>query len=266
MKFRRIYSIFLRQLFLIKSNPVRLSSLFIWLIIDIIMWGFMTKYLNSFGQNVFSLTTVLLGAIILWEFMARIQTGIMMLFLEDVWSQNFINFFASPLEIKEYLSGLVLSSIATSSVGFLMMLLIAVPLFGYNFFVMGFYILPFILLLFIFGVAMGLFITALIFKFGPSAEWLGWPIPAFMSIFCGVFYPISTLPHFLQVLAKIIPPSYVFESARLIMAGNFNIWGNLFVGAILAVICLALAYWFFLKVYKHNLKTGAISRFSAEMS
>ena len=41
----------------------------------------------------------------------RIQQGIMMAFLEDIWTQNFINFFASPLKIREYLSGLVMTSI-----------------------------------------------------------------------------------------------------------------------------------------------------------
>ena len=178
--------------------------------------------------------------------------------------QNFINFFASPLEVKEYLSGLILTSILTSSAGFVMMLLIAGLFFGYNIFVMGLYILPFIIVLFVFGMAMGLFITAIIFKLGPSAEWLGWPIPAVMSIFVGVFYPISVLPASMQVISKILPPTYVFSSIRMILSGNFNVWGNLVVGFILAFIFLAIMYLFFLKVYKHNLKTGSISRFSSE--
>lgn len=264
MKFSRIYSIFLRQVYLIKSNPLRLMSIFAWLIIDIVQWGFITKYLGSFGGAVFSVVTVLLGSIILWEFMSRIQQGIMTSFLEDVWSQNFINLFASPLKVKEYLSGLILTSIVTSFIGFVMMLLIAGFLFGYNIFVIGLYILPFIFILFIFGVAMGLFITGLIFKLGPSAEWLGWPIPMILSIFAGVFYPISTLPNYLQIISKILPPSYVFESIRQVLAGDFNIGGNLFYGFALSAIYLVVTYFFFLRVYRRNLKTGAISRFGAE--
>ena len=266
MKFDRIYSIFLRQIFLIRSNPFRLISLFAWLIIDIFQWGFLTKYLGSFGGAVFNVVTVLLGAVILWEFMGRVQQGIMTAFLEDVWSQNFINFFASPLEFKEYLLGLILTSILTSIIGFLIMLLIAGLIFGYNIFVIGLYILPFIFLLFIFGVAMGLFITGLIFRLGPSAEWLGWPIPAVMSIFVGVFYPISTLPHAMQILSNILPPTYVFESIRMVLAGNFNIGANLIWGFALSAVYLVVTYLFFLGVYKHNLKTGAISRFGAEQS
>ena len=247
-----------------QSNPIRLMSVFMWLILDIFQWGFITKYLGTFGGAVFNVVTVLLGSIILWEFMGRVQQGIMSSFLEDVWTQNFINFFASPLEVKEYLSGLILTSILTSSAGFVVMLSIAGLFFGYNIFVMGLYILPFIIVLFIFGMAMGLFITGLIFRLGPSAEWLGWPLPMLMSIFVGVYYPISSLPKALQIVSRILPPSYVFESIRSILSGNFNIWGNLLIGFILAVVYLFLMYLFFLKIYKRNLKVGSISRFNAE--
>ena len=80
-----------------------------------VQWGFISKYLGSFGQATFSFVTVILGAIILWEFMVRVQQGIMMAFLEDIWTQNFINFFASPLKIREYLCGLVMTSVASGA-------------------------------------------------------------------------------------------------------------------------------------------------------
>ena len=264
MNLKRVYTIFLRQIFLVKSNPVRLTAHFLWLIIDVIQWGFISKYLGTFGNATFGFVTVILGAIILWEFMSRIQQGMMSAFLEDVWTQNFINFFASPLEVGEYLGGLVLTSLTTSSIGFVIMLLITSFGFGYNFFIIGLYILPFMILLLIFGIAMGLFITGLIFRLGPSAEWLGWPIPFVLSIFVGVYYPISVLPNVLQMVSKILPPAYVFESVRAIISGNFNVGANLFWGFLLAIIYLIIMYLFFLRVYKHNLKTGAISRFNAE--
>src|SRR5512137_1703899 len=145
MNLSRIAAIYCRQLFLFKSNPTRLASIFLWILIDIIQWGFISKYIGSLGQATFGFITVILGAIILWEFMTRIQQGIMMAFLEDIWSQNFINFFASPLRIREYLSGLVLTSICSGIAGFLVMIAIAGPLFGYNAFKTGLLLLPFML-------------------------------------------------------------------------------------------------------------------------
>jgi ABC-2 type transport system permease protein len=103
MSLSRTFAIFVRQLFLFKSNPTRLASIFLWLIIDIVQWGFISRYLGSFGEATFGFITVILGAIIMWEFMSRIQQGILMAFLEDIWAQNFVNFFASPLKVREYL-------------------------------------------------------------------------------------------------------------------------------------------------------------------
>jgi ABC-2 type transport system permease protein len=267
MSLKRIYAIFVRQLFLIKSNPVRLASIFLWVIIDIVQWGFITKYLGTFGQATFSFITVILGAVILWEFMTRIQQGIMTSFLEDIWSRNFVNFFASPLLVREYVAGLVLTSIITGSFGFVCMVLIAGLAFGYNIFKIGLLLIPFALILFIFGVAVGIFVSAMVFRLGPSAEWLSWPIPWILSLFAGVFYPIATLPKFLQYLARLLPPSYIFESMRNILArGNLsqNLVLNLIIGGILALIYLFLMYVFFIRIYRRNLRTGSLAKFSAE--
>ena len=267
MSMTRVYAIFLRQVFLIRSNPTRLATIFLWVIVDIIQWGFMSEYLGSLGQSTFSFVTVILGAIILWEFVTRTQHGLMRAFLEDIWTQNFINYFASPLEIREYLTGLVLTGIATSLIGFWIMVFIAALAFGYNLFKIGLLLLPFVSILFVFGIAMGFFVCAIIFRLGPSGEWLGWPVPLILSIFSGVYYPISTLPAGLQIVAKLMPPCYVFESVRTILStGSFStdLYVNLLVGASLAMVFLLMTYKLFIMTYHYNLKTGAIARFNAE--
>jgi ABC-2 type transport system permease protein len=267
MSFLRLYAIFVRQLFLIKSNPTRLASMFLSLVVSIVQWGFISEYLASLGQSTFSFITVILGAIILWEFMNRTQQGIMRGFLEDIWSQNFINYFASPLEIGEYLGGLVLTSITTSIFGFGIMMVVAGAAFGYDIFKIGIYLVPFMVILFLFGIAVGIFVSAIIFRLGPSAEWLGWPIPLVLSIFSGVYYPISTLPPSLQYIAKILPTCYVFESIRtLLSTETFSVVlaTNCLMGASLAIIYLLIMYKFFITIYRHNLRNGAIARFNAE--
>jgi ABC-2 type transport system permease protein len=267
MNLSRIYAIYVRQLFLIKSNPTRLASIFVWLLIDIIQWGFISQYLGSLGRATFSFITVILGAVILWEFMSRIQQGILMAFLEDIWTQNFINFFASPLKVREYLTGLIATSITTGLAGFAAMALVAGLVFGYNVLRVGFLLLPFTVILLLFGIAMGIFVSAVIFRLGPSAEWLGWPIPMLLSLFSGVFYPVSTLPPFLQVLAATIPPSYVFENMRTILATGAappDLASSLLIGAALDAVYLYLMSRFFIVIYRKNLKSGTIARFNAE--
>ena len=46
----------------------------------------------------------LLGAVLLWDFFTRVMHGVTTTFLEDVWSRNFLNLFATPLSISEYLA------------------------------------------------------------------------------------------------------------------------------------------------------------------
>lgn len=267
MSLTRIFAIYVRQLFLLKSNPTRLATVFLWMVINIIQWGFITKYIGTFGEATFGFVTVILGAILLWEFMSRIQQGILMAFLEDIWTQNFINFFASPLTINEYLCGLVMTSISTGLAGFLAVVTIAGVIFGYNILQIGVLLAPFMLILLIFGIAMGVFVSAIIFRLGPSAEWFGWPIPMILSLFSGVYFPISTLPPFLHAFAKIIPASYVFESMRSIIAtGTFpgNLGINLLIGMLLALAYLVGASRVFIYIYRKNLESGTIARFNAE--
>ena len=267
MSLSRISAIFMRQIFLFRGNPVRLVSIFLWLVIDVIQWGFISKYLGSFGQATFNFVTVILGAIILWEFMARVQQGIMMAFLEDIWTQNFINFFASPLKIREYLCGLVMTSVATSLAAFLIMVVLAGAAFGYDMLKIGLFLVPSMLILLIFGIGMGIFVSGVVFRLGPSAEWLGWPIPLVLSIFAGVYYPLSALPPALRAFARLVPPSYVVQSLRTILAsGTFpaHLAADLLVGALLSILYLIGASYFFAAIYRRNLKSGSIARFNAE--
>lgn len=268
MSLKRIYAVFIRQLYLLGNNPTRLAGNFVWLTIAIIQWGFISKYLGSLGRANFNFITVILGALILWEFLTRIQQGLMMGFLEDVWSNNLINFFASPLKISEYTLGIVSSSIVTGLIGFFIMSIIAGLGFGYDIFIIGLSIIPFMAILFLFGMALGIFICAMIFRFGPSAEWLGWPIPMILSLISGVFYPIDTLPDVLQFIAKLFPPAYVFETlrAQLELVANIQmVMWNLSIGLVLAFLYLFIFYRCFLMVYRHNLKTGKLARFDASI-
>src|SRR5262245_58693345 len=127
---RRSAAVVLRHFYLVRGSVSRVLPLFAWVAVDIVLWGFLTRYLNSITAPGFDLVPVLLGAVLLWDFFSRVMHGVTMAFFEDVWSRNFLNIFASPLSLPEYLGGLVLSSIATSFIGLLAMLALATIVFG----------------------------------------------------------------------------------------------------------------------------------------
>jgi ABC-2 type transport system permease protein len=264
MRWRPVAAIVLRYFYLLRGSPARVLPLFAWVGIDIVLWGFISRYLNSVASAGFNFIPALLGAVLLWDFLIRIMQGVTMAFFEDVWSRNFLNIFASPLSISEYLGGLVLSSVATSAVGLLVMLLLATTVFGLSFFAYGLALVQFLLTLFLFGIALGIFASAVVLRLGPAAEWFIWPIPALLSPFAGVFYPLSILPKWMQLLSDLLPPAYVFEGMRRVVTGGVASAAALTWAAFLAALDLVLACWFFARTYRYAVRTGLIARYSAE--
>ncbi|MFH1093016.1 MAG: ABC transporter permease [Candidatus Omnitrophota bacterium] len=264
MCFRRVGAIVLRQFYLIRASFSRLLPLFIWVGVDIILWGFLTRYLNSVTSANFNFVPAMLGAVLFWDFFIRIMQGVTMAFFEDVWARNFLNIFSTPISIREYITGLILSSIASSSIGIAVMFVLAIAVFGLSFASYGLLVIPFLSVLFMFGIALGIAASALVLRLGPAAEWFIWPIPAIISPFVGVLYPIAILPKWMQAISPLLPPSYVFESLRNIVLGRDVSWAGLLWSTVLAAVYIFLAFLLFALTYKHAVRTGLIARYSAE--
>lgn len=264
MKLSRLSAIPLRQFYLYRGSSARVIPLFAWVTIDMVLWGFMTKFLSGMSQSHYRFVPALLGAVLFWDFMTRVMQGITTAFFEDVWSRNFLNVFASPITVPEYIGGLLVTSIATSLIGLIVMVAVATLAFGLSFGVYGIMLAPFVLVLFLFGMALGIAAIAVVLRLGPAAEWFVWPIPALLSPFAAVYYPLATLPRPMRWFAHLLPPSYVFEGMRAVVAGQHFEPALLAVAFGLAIAYILLAYWFFARVFRYAVQTGLIARYSAE--
>jgi ABC-2 type transport system permease protein len=264
MRRQRIAAIVLRQLYLLRGSPARVVPLFAWVAIDVVLWGFISRFLSTITTAGFRLIPALLGAVLLWDFLTRVMQGVTMTFFEDVWSRNFLNVFASPITVWEYVSGLVASGVVTSFIGVVVMVAVARLAFGLSLLVYGPMFAAFMAVLFVFGVALGIFGCAVVLRLGPAAEWFVWPIPAVISPFAGAIYPLSTLPAWMQAVARLMPPSYVFEAMRAIISGRQPSPGGLLWGAGLSLLALVGACWFFSRIHRNAVRTGLLARYSAE--
>ena len=261
MNVTRSYAIFLRQVYLLRSNTSRWVMIFFWSIADLLIWGLLTKYLNTVGGAKFNFITVLIGAVIFAHLVSRTQVGISVAQLEDVWARNLVNFFAAPLQLGEYILGLALTSLLTTCISLFVMATLAWFLFYYNIFQFGFLLLPYVLILVLFGIALGLLAITVITRFGPAAETFAWIIPTAISPFSGVFYPIATLPDSIQFIAYAIPSSYVFEGMRgVVFTGTFSMW-HMVVGLGLAVLYGVLGYALLRYYFRQAVKRGLLIRF-----
>ena len=264
MRTRRSLAIVLRQFYLMRGSVARLVPLFAWVTIDVVLWGFITKYLASVAEPGFSAVRLLLGAVLMWDFFTRVMQGVTTTFFEDVWSRNFLNLFATPLSIGEYLGGLVIAAIATSAIGLAIMLALAFAAFGLSFAAYGLVIVPCLLVLFVFGIALGIIACSVVLRLGPASEWFVWPIPMLLSPVVGVFYPLGVLPAWMRVIARALPPSYVFENMRAVVAGRDVSGSGLAIAAALAIAELLVAGWIFARTHRHALRSGLIARYAAE--
>ncbi len=57
----------------------------------------------------------------------------------------------------------------------------------------------------------------MVLRWGLGAEELAWAAVFLLAPVSGVYYPIGVLPDWLQVIARAVPTSYVFEGMRAVL-------------------------------------------------
>ena len=78
-------------------------------------------------------------------------------------------------------------------------MLIAIPLFGISLMDLGLPLTLLLLSLYLFGITLGLLVTAGLVRFGPSFENIAWASLFFIAPIGCIYYPVEILPNWLQV-------------------------------------------------------------------
>lgn len=259
MKLHRIWGIFLRYFYNLIHTYDRLTDMFFWPFIDLLLWGLTSKYIVSTGTGSNTIVLALLGGIILWIFPWRGQYEITVSLLEDLWNRNLVNLFATPILFSEWIITVMIIGIFKSSVSFIFAALVAIVLYATNIYSFGILLLPWAGLLIMFGWVFGFLIASLIMRYGTKIQTFAWMSMAIVSPFAGVFYPVSVLPSWAQTVAHWVPVSYVFEAMRSIIAGDPVLLSDLFWPFILCLIYFVISLVMISASYREILKRGLIS-------
>ena len=245
----RINALMLRQLYLYKRSVPRIMELFYWPLMELFLWGFLSIYLVKFNLANFNAATVLLGAIILWNLLTQSQRGVSIAFLEEVWTKNFVNLFVAPLRMWEFLASTafigVLRLVAISAV----LSVVAAILYAFNIFQFGWSLIPFVANLLLFGWILGIFTTALIFRYGTGAQALVFGIVFLLQPISAVLYPVSVLPRGVQYVALALPSTHVFEGMRAVINSGYLPLGTFLWASLLNLIFLVVSLWFFYRMF-----------------
>lgn len=211
MNTNRIKGIVLRHLIYWTRSLNRLTDVFWWPMVSLLVWGLFTVYAR---ERLPLITDWLLGALILWIIIIRSQNEISVSLMDEVWSENLLNLFSTPLSFGEFLVGLLIVSIVKLFIAILMLVATAQLLFHYNIAILSYNIIPFFAVTIIFGWTLGIIINSLILRFGRDFEALAWTAIVAVQPFSCVFYPISVLPKVVQNVAIFLPSTYIFEALR----------------------------------------------------
>lgn len=215
---RRVGALCLRYVYLLASSWPRLLELIYWPVLNLLTWGFLQNYAMASTNRTLFVGGALVSGLLLWEVLFRGQIGFSVSFLEEVWSRNLGNLLMSPLRPAEFVAALMTMSLLRLAVGMTPTVVLAVAFFGFDLARLGIGFAAFFAMLVVTGWAVGLVVAGLILRHGLGAESLAWTVMFVFWPLCCVYYPLAVLPGWLQPFALALPPTYVFEGMRAVLA------------------------------------------------
>lgn len=252
----RVWAVILRHLYTFYHTGDRIVDAFYWPSVDIIIWGLTISALQKQGHGtVLPISMVLIG-VILWYILLRGQYEITVSLLEELWSENFGNLFSTPLTMAEWITGLCL-------LGFLKLFLtvtltagLAYFLYAVNIFRLGFVLIPFIVSLLLMGWGFGMVIAGLFLRYGTDIQTLAWAGGFALMPFSAVYYPLSSLPHWMQTLSYMLPSAYIFEGMRMVLFTGTIPYDMIAKSLFLNVLFIAIALVFFVRSFQYARRKG----------
>jgi ABC-2 type transport system permease protein len=265
MNLRRVGVLVLRYVFIYRRSTVRLIEILFWPSMALLVWGFVTTYIQRAGQgDLPRFISFLIGAMIFWDILFRAQQGLALSFLEDVWARNLLNVFCAPVRLSEYVMAMFLFGLLRVGITLTFLALLAWLLYHFNLFSLGFALLPFIANLLTLGLTIGVVTIAIILRYGHGAEPFAWALPFLLQPFSAVFYPVSVLPEAMQTVSWILPSTYVFEGMREVIGAGTIPWDNLAWAAGLNLVYLAAAMGLLLQMFHVARDRGLLGKWGMQ--
>jgi ABC-2 type transport system permease protein len=229
---RRIGGMVLRHWYVIRSSVPRTAELVFWPLVSMLMWGFLQTYLAETTSLAAKAAGLFVGGVLLWDILVRSQLGFAVAFLEEIWSRNLGHLMMSPLRPAELVASLMVVSLIKLLVAMVPVALLAYVFFGFNLLSLGVAFAAFFANLVFMSWALGLISTGAVLRWGMAAESIAWLIVFLLLPIACVYYPVTTLPGWMQPLALAIPPTYVFEGLRALVLehtfrGDHMLWAML---------------------------------------
>jgi ABC-2 type transport system permease protein len=253
-----LWSITLRYLRLWYNEPNVLLFNLYWPVLDVLSWGYLGMWIqrSQLGSGFQNYEFVALVSVLLWQFVVRSTTSIIVSFIEELWSSNIINLFSLPLRITEWVGGVILLSAITMMVTITAAFGMIAVLYDVSLVQLLAQVVIFSVPLFLTGVWLGFTALQVIVILGKRAQEIGWIIGWCFMPFSGAFYPTDVLPQWAQTVSNCIPMSYIFKGMRAYVMHHDDPMPYLAKGYALAILYSTTAVLLFIYCFKKSKQKG----------
>ena len=254
----RVAAMVLRYLYLLRSSWTRLLELIYWPAVQLLVWGFLQFYIAQNSGFFARASGVFIAAVLMWDVLFRGQLGFSISFLEEMWSRNLTNLMISPLRPIEFVCALMIMSLIRLAIGMVPVTFLAIAFFGFNVYGLGLALAAFFVNLILTSWAVGIVVSGVLLRNGMGAESLAWTLMFVLMPLTCVYYPVSVLPDWLQVVAWALPPTYVFEGMRAVLFSGVFRTDHLFAAIALDMLYLSLGATAFFVSFHNARRRGAL--------
>ena len=253
----RIVALILRYAFEIPRDFFRVFDLTFYPLMDIILWGFMSLWVQTGGNpEAAKIGPLILLSLVLWMIVENANREIAFNLTEELYAHNLVNILVTPIQLSEWLvSVIILASVRVTFVFIFCSIAIWI-LRCINILKLGLLLTAIVPLLLMSGIALGLGISALMLRWGRRISTFIWSIPYLVLSFSAVFYPMHLLPPWAQYIGKMMPICYVFETLRSAMTTGHIAWSSLGISLALNIIYLFGSIYLFVWMFNKSREQG----------
>ena len=255
-----------RNAYLVKRYAIWEVAWFVWTVANTLTIVFIAKGVQASGGhlNVERETTVLLIGAVVWSYLGILFAILMETVAWERWEGTIEYTFMAPLSRAVHLLGMGAFAVVYGLIRTVLLFAVVASFFtldlGNADFWAAFVVLVIASVSFL-GIGV---MTAVLPLISPEkGTQLGFIAQGVLLVVSGVYYSVSVLPDWMQVLAKISPATYALEGIRKAIldgAGVSSLWSDIWPLLVIGVVSIPLGFFVFNRGEVYAKKNGLLKR------
>ncbi len=207
----KAYAFVFKNWIMAKRNIFGWFEIAFWPLISFLSVGLLSDFI-SLSSNMKGF--ILIGVVAM-NTIQVCQLDMAYVLLYDIWSKALKHSFVAPIGIRHIIVGSMVIGIIRGGMVFFILALLSQLIFSFEIVVSSIFANTIFLFgLFLNSAIIGILVSILVLLVGYKAEVAAWSVVSVMFLVCGIYYPISILPNWAQLIAKALPLTYFLEYYR----------------------------------------------------